>query len=200
MNNIDPYIYLIVALLPLSAAMVVLQRNPFFALIMRGILGAMAALTYTLLGAADVALTEALVGTLLAITLYAVAVRSSLVLRLGVLEDESTPNSTQWEPLLGKLRSVLDKHFLRLELVPFTCKQALQRALAEKEVHATCVPSGSLTAEEAPSYQTLVRVPRVYEILQEELSAPELSMRCVTVPGEPDNSMDKKAIVGEEQA
>lgn len=227
MSNVDPYIYLIVALLPLSAAMVVLQRNPFYALIMRGILGAMAALTYTLLGAADVALTEALVGTLLAIMLYAVAVRSSLVLRLGVLEDELTPDQTpvnqaqanqtqanqtqvnqtqanqaQWEPFLGKLRSVLDKHYMRLELVPFTCKQALQRALAEKEIHATCVPgSGDLTGtKEASSYQTLIRVPRVYEILQEELAAPETSLRCVTVPGEADVSMDKNAIVGEEQA
>ncbi|WLT40134.1 DUF4040 domain-containing protein [Synechocystis sp. B12] len=63
----------------------VIQGNPYQALVMRGILGAVAALIYTLLGAADVALTEALVGTMLSVTLFAVAVRSSLVLRLGVI-------------------------------------------------------------------------------------------------------------------
>jgi putative multicomponent Na+:H+ antiporter subunit B len=66
------YLYAIAALLPLIASMLVFQSNPYNALILRGILGAVAALVYAILGAADVALTEALMGTLLAITLYAV--------------------------------------------------------------------------------------------------------------------------------
>ena len=74
----DSYIYMITALLPLAAAMLVFQVSPYHALVIRGVLGAIAALVYTVLGAPDVALTEALVGTLLAITLYAVAVRSSM--------------------------------------------------------------------------------------------------------------------------
>lgn len=68
----------IVALMPLTALLLVLQTNPYRALIVRGVLGALAALIYALLGAADVALTEALVGTLLSMTLYAIAIRSSL--------------------------------------------------------------------------------------------------------------------------
>lgn len=36
----DPYIYAIVALLPISVLMLVLQSNPYNALILRGILGA----------------------------------------------------------------------------------------------------------------------------------------------------------------
>jgi putative multicomponent Na+:H+ antiporter subunit B len=79
----DSYIYIITALLPLAASMVVLQVNPYYALVIRGILGAVAALVYTVLGAADVALTEALVGTLLAVTLYAVAVRIVLSSAFG---------------------------------------------------------------------------------------------------------------------
>lgn len=78
---LDPdssYIAVIVMLLPLSAGLLVSQTNPFHALIIRGILGAVAALVYAVLGAADVALTEALVGTMLSTTLYAVAVRSSM--------------------------------------------------------------------------------------------------------------------------
>ena len=72
------YIAFIVLLLPLSAGLLVSQSNPFHALVIRGILGAVAALVYAVLGAADVALTEALVGTMLSTTLYAVAVRSSV--------------------------------------------------------------------------------------------------------------------------
>ncbi|PSB13086.1 hypothetical protein C7B76_21020, partial [filamentous cyanobacterium CCP2] len=75
----DIYIVAIVALLPLCALILTFQVNPYHALILRGILGAVAALVYAVLGGADVALTEALVGTMLAITLYAVAGRSSLV-------------------------------------------------------------------------------------------------------------------------
>ena len=55
----DSYLYMIVALLPLTALMLTLQVNPYHALVIRGILGAIAALVYVVLGAADVALTEA---------------------------------------------------------------------------------------------------------------------------------------------
>ncbi len=85
----------IVVLMPLSALMLVCQANPYNALVIRGILGAVAALVYAALGAADVALTEALVGTMLTITLYAVAVRSSLVMRLGILQIDAYDGQTQ---------------------------------------------------------------------------------------------------------
>jgi uncharacterized MnhB-related membrane protein len=88
----DFYVFAIAALLPLIVCLLVFQVNPYHALVIRGILGAVAALVYALFGAADVALTEALVGTMLSITLYAVAVRSSMSMRMGVLagvfEDE----------------------------------------------------------------------------------------------------------------
>jgi len=138
-DNLDIYLYIIIALLPLTGCLVIFQVNPYHALALRGILGAIAALVYAVLGAADVALTEALMGTLLAITLYAVAVRSSLVLRVGVLADAA--HHLQDEPnfieLTNDLRKVLDQRHMRLELVPYNDLQALQRALTEKEIHAT---------------------------------------------------------------
>lgn len=76
----------IVALLPLTALFTVLQRQPYFALISRGLMGMIAVMLYAVMGAADVALTEALVGTLLTVILFAIAVRSSMVLRVGVSE------------------------------------------------------------------------------------------------------------------
>ncbi|MDJ0679057.1 MAG: DUF4040 domain-containing protein [Xenococcaceae cyanobacterium MO_167.B52] len=87
----DNYVYIIVALLPITALMSVLQVNPYNALIIRGILGAVSVMIYAVLGAADVALTEALVGTMLGVALYVIAVRSSFVMRLGIVEPKLEP-------------------------------------------------------------------------------------------------------------
>jgi len=160
--------------------MVVLQVNPYHALVIRGILGAVAALVYALFGAADVALTEALVGTMLSITLYAVAVRSSLTMRVGVLESELNaelpePNHPS-EQLLSALRKTLSKYHLRLEQMSYTNPQALQTALMEKEIHTTLseqwiawesLPSPS-TDDQSP-YHIQTRIQRLYEIMQAEL-------------------------------
>ncbi|NET53241.1 MAG: DUF4040 domain-containing protein [Merismopedia sp. SIO2A8] len=77
-QNDDFLIIPIVLLLPLIAGLLVSQNNLYHALVIRGILGAVASLIYALLGAADVALTEALVGTMLSMALYVIAVRSSV--------------------------------------------------------------------------------------------------------------------------
>lgn len=175
---IEIYVYIIVALLPVSAVMLVLQTNPYRALIIRGILGAISALVYALLGAADVALTEALMGTLLAITLYVVAVRSSMVVRLGALENDVTNNAEDrpFGKLLQHLRRIFSKRYLRLEVVPYQDKEALHQALMEREIHAICVKpeigdrlKGATQEEETQSYQTTTRIQRLYEILQGEV-------------------------------
>jgi putative multicomponent Na+:H+ antiporter subunit B len=181
----DSYVYAIVALLPLAALMVVIQGNPYQALVIRGILGAVAALVYAVLGGADVALTEALVGTLLAITLYAVAVRSSLVMRLGVLEPSIKPESTTTQALLTTLRAILRPHHLRLELVPYADPEVLAQALQAKEIHGSLVVPGRLDNFEAAGFESqghgsevapliTLRVPRLQEILRAELP-PELA-------------------------
>lgn len=193
MNQSD--LYVIIALLPLAACMLVFQVNPYHALVIRGILGAVAALVYAVLGAADVALTEALVGTMLAITLYAVAVRSSLTMRLGVLEEggDKVPTANEVEQhfgaLMDDLRRILSKHYMRVELIPYTDQQALQRALMEKEIHATCTRSHSAELEnsaelesETPSYHTATRVERLYDIMRNELSSPTTHLTYINTP------------------
>ncbi|RMG15426.1 MAG: DUF4040 domain-containing protein [Cyanobacteria bacterium J055] len=190
MNELDLYVYSIVALLPLAACLVIFQVNPYHALAMRGLLGAIAALVYTILGAPDVALTEALVGTLLAITLYAVAVRSSLVLRLGILEDAENPLSEErpFQALLTELRKILDRRQMRLEILSYSDKQALERALTEKEIHVTCERQSSLNPADcdpnlaAKPYCTTIRIQRIYEILQSELSSPVTALTYTNVP------------------
>ena len=188
--NEDFYIVAIAALLPLTAGMLVLQVNPYHALVIRGILGAVAALVYVLFGAADVALTEALVGTMLSITLYAVAVRSSLNMRIGVLSDEASnqsPNghsispettASPSEPLLSALRKALSKYHMRLELVAYNNPRDLQTALIAKEIHTTYVlskpgddsASSSLSGADAQSpYHIQTRVQRLYDVMQAEL-------------------------------
>lgn len=215
----DNYIYIIIALLPLAALMLVLEVNPYHALVIRAILGAVAALVYAVLGAADVALTEALVGTMLAITLYVIAVRSSLVMRLGIvktnfrsdleleLADTVTRESSDTEmnnlsliettahkkleveresdcqELIASLRKIINKHHLRLELVEYPNLQALERALSVKEVHAIWIEGeqNSSTAQNSPD-RIAIRVRRLFEIIQTELTSPKTTLTYVTVP------------------
>jgi putative multicomponent Na+:H+ antiporter subunit B len=178
----DSYVYAIVALLPLSAAMLVIQSNPYHALVTRGILGAVAAFVYTVLGAADVALTEALVGTMLAITLYAIAVRSSLVLRLGVLPDQTDDH--HFVELMDNFRTIFGKFHLRLELVKYKDIQTLHQALINKEVHATCAvtkydeQNDAISGEDKP-YHIVTRIRRIYDIIQAELKSPATSLSYV---------------------
>ena len=195
----DSYIYVITALLPLSSLMLLLQTNPYHALVIQGISGAVATLVFAVLGAADVALTQALMGTLLAITLYAIAVRSSLVMRLGVLEDGAiaqsavpkaieTDDESHLGQLMDELRTIFGKHYMRLEVVPYTNTQALHRALMEKEVHATCArgeydnQDSVGTEDEQQPYHTTTRVQRLYDIMRTELSSPATSLTYINAP------------------
>ncbi len=185
----DSYIYGIVALLPLAAVMLTVQVNPYHALVIRGILGAIAALVYVVLGAADVALTEALVGTMLAITLYAVAVRSSLVMRIGVLKDELSQanNLHPFAQLIAQVRTIASKYYLRLELLPYPDPQSLHEALMAKEVHATCSTQSPLDIQdpalksESQLYHTSIRIRRLYNILQTELTSPATRLTYISV-------------------
>ncbi|WP_413200754.1 DUF4040 domain-containing protein [Nostoc piscinale] len=192
----DNYIYVIIPLLPLAASMVIFQSNPYHALVMRGILGAIAAFVYTILGAADVALTEALVGTMLAITLYAIAVRSSLVLRLGLLQEDE---NVDFKPLLDSFRTIFSKrYYLRLELVPYTDIETLNQALNHKEVHAICLPQAKHDPqdEETQPYQTITRIRRIYDIIHTQLKSPITSLSYVSTS--PTNTPDLKTpVLGE---
>lgn len=171
MNNPDLFIYIIVALLPLSAFLLVIQVNPYDALVVRGTMGAIAALVYAILGAGDVALTEALMGTLLAISLYVIAVRSSLVMRLGVLkEDLSTIDDSENEnlflSLIENFKSIIAKYYLRLELINYQDQNSLENALKSKDVHGILYPENL----EKKSYQTMIRIERLYEIFTAQKS------------------------------
>lgn len=169
----DFYAIAITALLPLTACLLVLQKNPYHALVVRGILGAIAALVYALFGAADVALTEALVGTMLSITLYAVAVRSSLNMRLGILEADPQAEPAAVEPVLSALRELLRRHHMRLEPVSYKSSADLKTALANQEIHAvlsapvSLEPSQLSSASQPAHIQT--RIQRLYDIMQAEL-------------------------------
>jgi len=159
-------ILVLTALLPLSAGLLVVQTNPYRALVVRGILGSVAALVYALLGAADVALTEALVGTLLAVILYAVAVRSSLVVRLGVVTADLERRGQELQTLMTELRRVLGQQHLLVEWVTYGEAAALEQGLAQQEVHAIC------TCSEPLGILTTTPILRLYEILQREWTIP----------------------------
>lgn len=181
----DIYTVVILALLPLTAGMLVSQVNPYHALVIRGILGAVSALVYALFGAADVALTEALVGTMLSITLYAVAVRSSMSMRLGVTDTVSS-EFPEYETFVASLRSQLQSKHLRLEVVPFSQAAALQTALADKQIHGALVeldtlPDGTSSDTKnnvkGAQHCLQIRVHRLYEILSAKLSTDTVNLR-----------------------
>ncbi len=183
----DNYVYIIVALLPLAALTTVLQSDPYQALVVRAILGAIASLVYAVLGAADVALTEALVGTMLAITLYVIAVRSSLVMRMGVLASETDDYLIE---LIAKIRKAVNQYHLRLEIVEYPTLSALESALQEQEIHALChtceeiqKPNNHQTnlLDVTKAYCMVVRVRRLFEIMQEELVFPDTTVTFVPV-------------------
>lgn len=154
----EPYIYAIVALLPITALMLVSQSNPYNALILRGILGAIAALIYSILGAADVALTEALMGTLLSISLYAIAVRSSMVVKVGILADETT-----LDLVIDDLRTIFSQHCLRLELFSYSDVPTLHQALIDRTIHTTII----LNSSQLPEITT--RVISLHDIIRSKL-------------------------------
>ena len=142
----EPTSVIIILLLPLTAGMLVTQTNPYHALVVRAIVGAIAALIYALFGAADVALTEALVGTLLSMMLYIVAVRSSMTLRVGYwfasqATEADTLNSTDTlEPLLQILREQIHPYHLRLEVIPYATREDLESAYEQAEIHTLITP------------------------------------------------------------
>jgi putative multicomponent Na+:H+ antiporter subunit B len=138
-SNYDVYVYAIAVLLPISAGMLVSQSNPYNALVIRGILGALSALVYTILGAADVALTEALVGAFLATMLYAVAVRSSLVLRLGVVESIAIAHKLE-EEALNKFNLPFEQLNQQLNQL----NQQMDQQLDQSEQNRDPVPSSDL--------------------------------------------------------
>lgn len=165
-------ILLIVALLPLSACLLVLQTNPYRALVIRGVLGAIAALTYTLFGAADIALTEALMGTMLSVTLYAIAVRSSMLLKIGILESGILENKEEMdEATYAAVQSAISRHHLRLEILSYPSNQAMKKALTRREIHALYIP--------APQPRLHTRVKHLHQILQAEL--PPKTVRYIDI-------------------
>ena len=110
----------IAALLPLVGVLMVSQNNPYQTLMLRGVFGSVATLFYVLLGAPDVALTEAMVGTLLSTTLYVIALRSSMTLRLEDRRHHTTihaRDNSGTDPDAESLSRWLQPLHLRLRLV-----------------------------------------------------------------------------------
>lgn len=170
MINPDWYMIAIPLLLPIMAGSLVAQKNPYYALIIRGILGAIAALTYAIFGAADVALTEALVGTMLSITLYAIAVRSSMSMQLGILEAEATTIKAD-QSIFTSLKTCLNPYYLRLEPHTYEHQEALNEALNKRNVHSILYWDAQ---QEIYIFKT--RIQRLYQIFKTEQLADNIEL------------------------
>ena len=128
----DWFEILLVALLPVTALITVLQQRPYYALISRGIMGVVAVMIYAAFGAADVALTEALVGTLLTVVLFAIAVRTSLAVRVGVLKTEGEPGAGH------PIRAFCQKQNLYQRWVTYDSEKEMVAELKAGRIDAAC--------------------------------------------------------------
>jgi putative multicomponent Na+:H+ antiporter subunit B len=126
----------IAALLPLGALVTVLQRRPAFALLARGMMGGVAVLLYAVLGAPDVALTEALMGTFLVILLYAIAVRATLVVRVATVAEAEGNAPPSCDLAAVPMRRRCHRHHLEVEFLPMEDPAEIARSLASGEVDA----------------------------------------------------------------
>ncbi|MAN19323.1 multiprotein Na+/H+ antiporter/ subunit A [Synechococcus sp. A18-25c] len=98
--------------IPLIGLALVRCDDPWKALVLRSALGGFASLLFATYGAVDVALTEALVGTLLSTLLYSVAIKHTTTFRL--LQDPQAPMPLEQKEQLKRLLTTVG---LQLELV-----------------------------------------------------------------------------------
>ncbi|MDE5083182.1 MAG: hypothetical protein O4859_18800, partial [Trichodesmium sp. St18_bin1] len=84
--------------------------------------------------------------------------------------------------LIPNIRKIVDQYHLRLELVEYPNQQALEWGLLTKEVHAICSKPGELELEDKPIYHTAIRVHRLFEIIEKELTSPEVTVRYINIP------------------
>ena len=98
--------------IPLIGLALVRCNDPWKALVLRSSLGGFASLLYATYGAVDVAVTEALVGTLLSTLLYTVAIKSTTTFRL--LQQPQASMGPEQEQRLKQLLALVG---LRLEVM-----------------------------------------------------------------------------------
>ena len=120
--------------LPLVGMAVVRSSDPWKALALRSALGGFATLLFAAYGAADVAMTEALVGTILSTILYAVAIRSTGRFRLVQCTDEPLERKRQQQ-----LTTLLKTTGLELQLI--SPNEPFDDPL---QIHAVLQPDGAL--------------------------------------------------------
>jgi putative multicomponent Na+:H+ antiporter subunit B len=145
-----------VALLPITALATVLQKRPLHAILARGMMGASAALIYGMMGAPDVALTEALMGTLLTVLLYLIAVRSAMTAKIGWLSGssgEAIPARDACDKAFETLRTCCHRQGMEMELIEFERRTEMRKALLKGRIHGMIValPGGDFPSESAPS-------------------------------------------------
>ena len=117
--------------IPLIGLALVRCSDPWKALVLRSSLGSFAALLFATYGAVDVAVTEALVGTLLSTLLYTVAIKSTTTFRLlQQPEAEMGPEQEQ------RLRQLLSLVGLRLEVMD------VAPSSATGDLHAAFIRNG----------------------------------------------------------
>lgn|GEM_PF-5867444 len=150
------------ALLPATALATVIQKRPLHAILARGMLGVSAALLYGILGAPDVALTEALMGTLLTVLLYLVAVRSAMTVKIGWFSGSSNSAISAegaCDRTFESLRTCCHRRGMEMELIEFENRTETRKALSKGRIHGMIVYIGGTDTQRRyslfPAYKLL---------------------------------------------
>jgi len=180
----------VVSLLPLTALITVLQKQPFYAVISRGTLGAVAALMFAVLGAPDVALTEALMGTLLTILLYLIAVRSSMMVKVGWSEGaeaDASRTASTCAVMFDPVRRCCRKHFLEPEFIRFDDPTVMHEALRQGKLDAVFRLEGitrygkepEVTTGEATKLLIAPHARSLFQLFGESIKKEEIRVRIM---------------------
>ena len=123
-----------VLLIPFLAILTLREEHILHAIIGRGMLGIAAAIAYALMGAPDVAVTEALMGALLVTLLYVVVFTSTGEFRVGYIELPPLVQHDK-ERSEGFMVELLEEFGrsagIKPRFIPFESRDALREALYE---------------------------------------------------------------------
>lgn len=134
MNSSDLLVIGAAALIPILSFLILREGHILHAIIGRGMLGMAAAIAYALMGAPDVAVTEALIGAFLVTLLYVVVFSTAGEFRVGYVETpvlvykgEEKPEGSLVELLLnfGKTAGI------QPNFIPFESRETLLEAVRE---------------------------------------------------------------------
>ena len=157
MNSSDMLVIGAAALIPILSILTLREGHILHAIIGRGMLGMAAAIAYALMGAPDVAVTEALMGAFLVTLLYVVVFSTAGEFRVGYVETPVLVYKGEKRPegsLVDLLADFGKTAGIQPNFIPFESRETLLEAVREGYMDLGIGPF-VLPLDESSDYSTL---------------------------------------------